>query len=115
MFKAFGRGLVLGLLVMLCTPLAVPAVSIGISGNSGKQGANCADCHSGGIDPLVRLEGPRQVYADTLATFRFVVQTPSTRQQFAGFNAAAGDGALEPVLGAGAHIENGELTLRFEN
>jgi len=95
-------------LISFASPAA--AVSTGISGTSGKQGANCVDCHSGGVDPLVRLDGPRQVYADTLATFRFVVRTQSTRQQFAGFNAAASDGVLEPVFGEGAHVENGELT-----
>lgn len=92
---------------------AAAAISTGIVGNSGKQGANCADCHNGGTAPIVRLEGPRAVYAGALATFRFVVQSQSSRQQVAGFNVAASDGALESVRGQGARGEFGELTHDF--
>lgn len=102
--------LMLCLAALAAWPSPSIAVSEGITGNSGKQGANCADCHSGGTAPLVRLEGPREVYAGALATFRFVVQTQSIRQQFAGFNVAASDGQLEPVRGQGEHLDVGELT-----
>jgi hypothetical protein len=101
--------LVLGLALGLLTSVA-GAVSTGIVGNSGKQGANCVDCHDGGTVPAVRLEGPQRVYAEALATFRFVVQSQSARQQLAGFNVAASSGGLEPLRGDGAHLEAGELT-----
>jgi len=86
---------------------------MGITGNSGKQGANCADCHFGGTAPLVRLEGPNVVHSGALATFRFVVQSQSSRQQFAGFNVAASHGRLDPLPDQGEHLEVGELTHDF--
>src|SRR5262245_41192700 len=91
-------------------PRLIHAVSTGITGNSGKQGANCTDCHSGGTEPLVRLEGPSSVYAGALASFRFIVQTQSSRQQFAGFNVAVSHGRLFPEPFEGEHLEVGELT-----
>lgn len=90
--------------------VSAEGLSTGITGNSGKQGSNCADCHSGGTAPLVRLEGPSAVYAGALATFRFVVESQSSRQQFAGFNVAASQGRLEPLRGEGAYAQLGELT-----
>jgi hypothetical protein len=97
-------------LTLSMLPVSAGALSTGITGNSGKQGANCADCHSGGVAPLVRLEGPRVVYAGALATFRFVVQSQSSRQQFAGFNVASSAGRLESIRGEGAYVEFSELT-----
>jgi len=91
----------------------VGAVSMGIIGNSGKQGSNCADCHSDGTAPLVRLDGPHLVYTGALATFRFVVQSQASRQEIAGFNVAASSGLLETISGQGARVEVDELTHGF--
>lgn len=106
------RPILRALVIAVVSLSAVPAggLSTGITGNSGKQGANCVDCHDGGVRPQVRLEGPAVVYAGALATFRFVVQSESSRQQLAGFNAAASHGRLEPLRGEGAYAELGELT-----
>jgi hypothetical protein len=96
--------------VSLLPVVGAEAISTGITGNSGKQGSNCADCHSGGVAPIVRLDGPDTVYTDVLAIFRFVVQSQSPRQQFAGFNVAAENGSLGPIAGEGAQLEIDELT-----
>jgi len=83
-------------------------------GNSGKQGTSCNDgCHNGGVVPLVRFEGPQRLEVGTLATFRFVVESQSSRQLLAGFNIAASDGLLSVVDGENEHDEVGELTHNF--
>jgi len=82
----------------------------GITGYSGKPvapgggGRICHDCHSDGVVPMVRLEGPAQVEAGTMATFRFVVQSQSTSQVAAGFNVAVSAGQLEVLTGEGARL-----------
>jgi hypothetical protein len=86
----------------------------GITGYSGKQGESCNDrCHFGGVPPVVRLEGPSAVTAGALATFRFVVESQSTRQMLAGFNVAASDGELGEEPDQSVRLEFGELTHAF--
>ncbi len=86
------------------------AFSIGRTGSSGKQGSTCNLCHRGGTAPVVRFEGPGQVAAGTLATFRFVVQSQAPTQTAAGFNVAASGGRLAIVAGQGEHALGGEIT-----
>lgn len=93
-----------------CAP-AGWAIQTGITGFSGKTGDTCNDsCHSGGTTPLVRFEGPARIAVGSLATFRFVVVSQSTRQLVAGFNVAASEGTLDAVPGHGERVEVDELT-----
>jgi hypothetical protein len=90
---------------------AAPALQTGIGGFSGKQGDTCTDsCHSGGVTPVVRFDGPREVMADAVATFRFTVQSQASRQIVAGFDVAASDGRLGVLPGQGAHLDGDEIT-----
>jgi hypothetical protein len=87
------------------------AMSTGIIGYSGKQGTTCSDdCHLGGVTPLVRFDGPQQVLADAVATFRFIVTSQASKQKVAGFNVAADDGTLGVVADQDEHLELDELT-----
>lgn len=88
------------------------AMEHGIIGYSGKQGDTCSDrCHNPTATlPSVRFEGPQTVKAEAVATFRFILQSQSTRQKVAGFNVAASDGVLDVVAGQGEHVELDELT-----
>jgi hypothetical protein len=97
-------------LLLLAHVHSAPALSDGITGNSGKQGETCADrCHYGGTAPLVRFEGPAAVPAGTAVTFRFAVHSQSLAQSVAGFNVAADGGLLDVVSGEGARAEADEL------
>src|SRR3989304_2884850 len=68
---------------------------------SGKQGTICNECHAGGVAPLVHFEGPMELAAGAIATFRFVIQSQSASQTSAGFNVAAEAGQLGGVPGQG--------------
>jgi hypothetical protein len=102
--------LVFAFLVATGTAGLTAASSEGITGNSGRQGASCNDCHSGGVAPTVEFDGPARVAVDTIATFRFVVLSPSSRQTSAGFNVAVDGGALIAIAGQGTRLEAFELT-----
>jgi hypothetical protein len=92
-------------------PRSVAANSGGITDMSGKQGSTCNLHHSGGQAPRVRFEGPADVVAGALATFRFVVESQAaTTQRFAGFNVAASTGQLDVVAGEGARRAGTEIT-----
>ena len=96
---------------MLLTVRQAQGMQNGIVGYSGKQGATCDDdCHEGGLIPQVRFEGPQQVLADAVATFRFVVTSPTSKQKVAGFNVAASDGTLGVLADQDEQLEFGELT-----
>lgn len=99
---------VLTLGVVLADPAG--ARSAGISESSGKQGTICNECHDGGATPFVRFEGPQELAAGAIATFRFVVQSQAAAQTHAGFNVAASAGTLATRLGQGERILGGELT-----
>ena len=86
------------------------AISTGITGYSGKQGDTCNQCHSGGVAPTVSFEGPQQVLAGSVATFRFKVRSQSTMQFFGGFNVAASGGLLGVTPDSDSHLEADELT-----
>jgi hypothetical protein len=98
------------LVVTALLPPGAHAFSLGRIQSSGKQGSTCNICHLGGVAPLVRFEGPEQVDAGAVATFRFIVQSQSPNQRFAGFNVAADAGQLNTVAGQGELLLAGELT-----
>lgn len=97
-------------LALFLTGRPAHALSAGITGYSGKQGATCAECHDGGVDPQVRFEGPAALLAGALATFRFVVESRSARQLFAGVNVAADGGVLDVPADGRAYVQGGEIT-----
>ena len=92
------------------------ATSTGIIGYSGNPeslagGHICNDCHSGGTAPAVHFEGPSQVPAGGMATFRFVVQSAKPRTQTAaGLDVSADEGQLSPIAGQGTQKAGGEIT-----
>lgn len=96
----------LAVLALLLSGGAASANSSGIVGNSGKQGQSCSGHHTGGVAPVVRLEGPSIVAAGALATFRFSVESQSPDQILAGLNVAASDGQLGTIAGQGTQAED---------
>lgn len=87
------------------------ANSTGIVTYSGKAPAQtCGNCHSGGIAPLVRFEGPTQVDAGATATFTFFVTSQAPAQKYAGFDVAASAGQLGTIVNQGAQLLLGEVT-----
>lgn len=105
--------LVLPLGGVLAAAMLLPAIaaanSAGQTGRSGKQGAICNECHSGGTAPTVSFEGPDTVVVGSMATFRFTVQSARTQQRAAGFNVAVSAGTLA-TGGDGERLVGGELT-----
>ena len=103
--------MVIGFTALIALDAHVARASLqGIIGYSGKQSDTCAICHDDGVAPLVRFEGPARFAADTMAQFRFVVQSQGANQRFAGFNVAASNGLLSIDSTQGARVEVGELT-----
>ena len=88
------------------------ANSTGKTGYSGKLGFSCTPtCHIGGVPPAVSFEGPDQVAAGAVATFRFVVQSQQPASQIAaGLDVAASAGKLGTVSGQGEQLLGGEIT-----
>jgi hypothetical protein len=91
--------------LLLCCTATASANSSGIVGESGKQGETCSGHHTGGVAPLVRLDGPAVVAASALATFRFSVESQSPDQILAGLNVAASGGQLGTIAGQGTQAE----------
>lgn len=98
------------LLSLLVWPHWASANSAGITGVSGKDGTFCSACHRGGTTPLVHFEGPQEVVAGAIATFRFVIESQASSQTHAGFNVAASEGGLGAVSGQEEQAVGGELT-----
>ena len=97
--------------ILLATGRPAAANSFGITGYSGKQGGNCTDCHSGGVEPEVRFVGPTMVAPGEMATFRFEVISRAVSQRRAGFNVASSEGALAiDAAQGGRRLPNNELT-----
>jgi len=106
-----GRIAVTCAFVLVAHAPPVRAFSTGITGRSGKPGTViCNACHGGGTAPVVHFEGPIDVAAGTIATFRFVVQSQSPSQTFAGFNVADSGGQLGVIPGQGEQLLGSELT-----
>jgi hypothetical protein len=111
---AKSRWLVVG--VFLVLPLAsmikLSAFSTGISGFSGNPatgGANCNECHQGGVTPAVALDGPTLVQPGSTHTYTLTV---SGGQRIAGgLDVSATDGALS-VLDPETFLLDGEITHR---
>jgi hypothetical protein len=91
------------------------AHSTGEIGHSGKQGATCNACHSGGSAPAVRFIGPDTIGAGETATFRFEAQSMRAAQRAAGFNVAASGGTLGAIDGQDEQFIVGELTHTMPN
>lgn len=102
----------LAALILLLAAGTASANGSGISGQSGKQDMTCNSHHVGGVEPVVRLEGPSIVAAGAVATFRFTVESQAPLDQlFAGLDVAASDGVLGTTTPPrGAKLENGEIT-----
>ena len=80
-------------------PQSSLAFSNGFSGRSGREGTICTECHKGGTEPLVHFEGPQELAAGAIATFKFVIQSQSASQTFAGFDVAPSGGSVGVVDG----------------
>src|SRR5262245_27198733 len=65
----------------------------GKTGASGKDGANCNSCHSGGPTPGVSFEGALKVDAGSVVTYRFIVKPNIVVD--AGDAGDGGDGGLD--------------------
>lgn len=106
---------VIAALAILFVSTRAFAYSAGISGYSGRQATrSCNDCHSGGKAPQVTIEGPTELAAGALASFRIVVKSTATAaQRHAGFNIAADAGTLDvvnpTVQGSQRFTQSGEI------
>lgn len=97
-------------LVLVLGPTRAHGFAIGFTGRSGREGLICTQCHVGGTEPLVHFEGPQTLAAGAIATFRFVIQSQSPSQTFAGLDVAPGAGTLAAVSGQDEQILGDELT-----
>jgi hypothetical protein len=98
----------IGALALGFLPRSAGAISEGIAGFAGNNlMQSCEVCHGGGEAPAVRFEGPGEVPAGAIATFRFVVAATSGDQVTAGFDVAASAGGFEVLGGEGARVESG--------
>ncbi len=100
--------------VVLATALGGAATahahSTGETGHSGKQGAICNECHSGGMAPTVAFTGPDTVTVGATVTYHFNVESARAAQNAAGFNVAVSSGRLAIVSGQGEQLLGPELT-----
>lgn len=97
--------------IIALAPASASASSLGVIGYSGKIPANtCNSCHSGGIAPLVRIDGPIEVTAGSTTTYTLVVTSQADAQKFAGFDVAAQIGTLAIVANQGEQAGGGEVT-----
>ncbi len=95
------------LAALLLVPHLILSNATGIPGQSGKQGATCNSCHTGGAAPTVSLTGPAALLPGASATYTVTISGGAG--MYAGFNASAsGGGTLMP--GADSRTMNGELT-----
>ncbi|MBI4514540.1 MAG: hypothetical protein HY699_01830 [Deltaproteobacteria bacterium] len=110
-----GRGRHLRAAALAAVLWSVPAQPLvasqdGIPGYSGKQGESCDDfCHAEGQTPLVRFDGPNEVPAGALASFRFAVESDAPAQTVAGLDVAASAGSLAAVT-ADTRLDVDEIT-----
>lgn len=94
--------------LITCASIA-GALPTGIAGYAGNLGAACESCHDGGVPPSIRLEGPRQLRAGAMATYRFVVEAESPAQTVAGLDVAASAGQFDVLAGQDTRIIFGEV------
>jgi hypothetical protein len=96
-------------LVLTCFASSlVWAKPTGITGFSGLATRTCNNCHSGGIDPSLSLEGPEEVAVGDDVTF--IVSIAGGAAQLGGLDVSAGDAGVELIPGEGMKTMNGELT-----
>ncbi|WP_434387621.1 MXAN_6652 family MXYO-CTERM-anchored protein [Melittangium boletus] len=68
------RSIVVGVLSVGLFSSPVLARSGGIVDYSGKSGATCTNCHSGGANPTVQFVGPTTVTPGSVNTYAFVIR-----------------------------------------
>jgi hypothetical protein len=108
--RAAVRGLIVSLAAMAVHLVPAHAFPTGETLHSGKQGATCSACHSGGVAPTVLFMGPSTVAVGATATYVFEVQSMATKQRAAGLNVADSDGTLGVLPQQGEQLIGGELT-----
>ncbi|MBJ6763385.1 hypothetical protein JGU66_21680 [Myxococcaceae bacterium JPH2] len=80
----------------------------GITGRSGKQGASCVECHTGGQVPTVTLEGPSALVAGQTGNYALIVRGgPGVK---AGMNVATNVAGAALTAGAGVKKAGDEVT-----
>lgn len=112
----------IGGIALIAANSPAAARSHGINGVSGMDGLSCGNtgaigCHvttgapNTPVDPIVSFEGPTEVEASSVTTYRFVVvsQAPAD-QTHAGLDVAAGAGVLGLIDGQGTRLLQGEVT-----
>lgn len=100
----------LALFAPIVSPPPCNAFAGGITGWSGMRGPLCNKCHTGGVSPVVRIDGPETLTAAETGLFELIVEAGSAAQTGAGFNLSATAGALQAIPGQGAQLFEGELT-----
>jgi hypothetical protein len=85
----------------------------GITGESGKSGSTCNDCHSGGKTPTVKLAGPSTLQAGASATYTLTISGGAAVT--GGLDAALDDasltaGASLATVSAMTQLLDGEIT-----
>ena len=77
---------------------AFSAGRVGRSGNPATGGETCTQCHSGGIEPTVKLAGPAFIQPGETAAFSLLIF--GGQETAGGFNVSATDGDLAILPGA---------------
>ncbi len=99
-------------LLVLCLTAAVPSLvwarPTGISGFSGQATKTCNNCHSGGAEPTVTIEGPDELELGQAA--EFTVAITGGAGQSGGLGVSTGDAGVNLISGEGTKIVNSELT-----
>jgi len=91
---------------LLSTP--VLANSTGITGQSGKDGATCNTCHSGGAAPTVEISGPTTLAPNATGQYTLIIKGGAAN--VGGFNVAVDNTAAALQAGAGVKKLGSELT-----
>ncbi len=97
------------LFLSCCTVSSVVwAKPTGMSGFSGQATRTCNNCHSGGGDPAVSVDGPERITVGERALF--TVSIAGGAAQAGGLDVSAGDAGVELIPGEGMKVLNGDLT-----
>jgi len=91
---------------LLSTP--VLANSTGITGQSGKDGATCNTCHTGGAAPTVEISGPTTLAPNATGQYTLIIKGGAAN--VGGFNVAVDNTAAALQAGAGVKKMGSELT-----
>jgi hypothetical protein len=94
--------------VVLLVPSLVWAKPTGIAGYSGAATKTCNNCHNGGAEPVVTLEGPEQLVLGESSEYTLSIVGGAAKVAGLGIN--AGGAGVELVPGEGMKLFNGDLT-----